>query len=540
MTLLRISAALAALLATGAASADNISLRLAYADGRSGAVFSARHAEIGDFALTPDVRGESAGAQWRVVARDAQGAILHQVTVAGAQQRHVEAFNPATGAIDISATVRQASGTFEVSLPFDSATASVEVVPVQAASARGGKSATVAAAAIAPAALARFDRATLVKLAASSRSARAAAVASTTNATTILSTGPAATRMDYVFIGDGYTAAEMGKWHTDAKKVIDGFLADPLFAANRNALNIRRVDVVSNQSGVDEPDKGIYRDTALDAAFNCYNIDRLLCVDTDKVHDVVGSVLAPDERDVIVVVANSTRYGGSGGEVATLSMATQSIEIALHEIGHTAFSLADEYDYGTCSLDGEPGEPDVTMNATRTVKWRGLISGSTPVPTAAGVYPNGTVGVFQGAQYCTSGKYRPTENSRMRTLGYPWHAVNEGAARKVFAQYSGGGSGVTQTGTVAAGGSINIPNVNPGWIRAAAGNISLQLNGKAGTSYQLYLYQYGDSGWVQVASSAGGTSSPAISYSADAGYYYAMATAVSGGAYTLTYSYTRP
>lgn len=113
--------------------------------------------------------------------------------------------------------------------------------------------------------------------------------------------------MDYVFVGDGYTAAEMTKWRADAQKVIDGFLADPLFAANRVTMNVRRVDVASNQSGVDEPDKGIYKDTVMDGAFNCYNIDRLLCVNSTKVYDVVGSVLAPDERDVIIVISNSTR-----------------------------------------------------------------------------------------------------------------------------------------------------------------------------------------------------------------------------------------
>jgi len=534
MNHLRITAALAALLAAGAASADNISLRLSYADGRNGAVFSARHAEIGSFALTPDVRSQSAGAQWRVVARDAQGAILHEVTVAGSQQRHVEVFNPRTGAIDIAETVRQPSGSFEVSMPFDSATASIEVLPVQASSAKG------MSAAVAAAPLARFDRAALAKLAGTSRTARTAALTPAATATTILSTGPAAARMDYVFVGDGYTAAEMDKWHTDAQKVIDGFLADPLFAANRANMNVRRVDVASNQSGVDEPDKGIYRDTAMDAAFNCYNIDRLLCVDNDKVQDIVGSVLAPDERDVIIVVANSTRYGGSGGQVATLSMATQSIEIALHEIGHTAFGLADEYDYGTCSLNGEPAEPDVTMNGTRSVKWRGLISASTPVPTSAGAYPNGTVGVFQGAQYCASGKYRPTENSRMRMLGYPWHAVNEGAATKVFAQYTGGG-GITQTGVLATGGVAYAPSAAPGWVQAAAGVFTLNLSGKVGTNYQVSLYQWGANGWAQVATSQGTSPNKTLTYNAPAGYYYAMVSAVTGsGAYSLTYSYTKP
>jgi len=106
-----------------------------------------------------------------------------------------------------------------------------------------------------------------------------------------MESGPANVRMDYVFIGDGYTAAQIGKWRTDAKKVIDGFLADPLFAANRASINVRRVDVASNQSGVDEPDQGVFRDTAMDGNFNCFNIDRLLCVDEGKVREFVGSVL---------------------------------------------------------------------------------------------------------------------------------------------------------------------------------------------------------------------------------------------------------
>ncbi|MYM31384.1 hypothetical protein GTP58_23890 [Duganella sp. CY15W] len=532
-----IAAALAGLLAAGAASADTIALRLAFTEGRNGATFTARHVQVGNFALSPDVRKGAAGTQWRVVARDATGAVLHEVTVASGRQRHIEAFNPATGAIEVADTVPQQEGMFEVSMPFDADTASIEVLPVQAA-VTGARSAAIATAAVP---LAQFSRADLLKLNAPSKAMRAALAPSAT-ATTIVNNGAAATHMDYVFVGDGYTAAEMNKWHADAQKVIDGFLADPLFAANRSAMNVRRVDVASNQSGVDEPDRGIYRDTAMDAAFYCYNIDRLLCVNSDKVYNIVGSVLAPDERDIIIVVANSTRYGGSGGEIATLSMATQSIEIALHEIGHTAFGLADEYDYGTCSLSGEPGEPDVSMNGTRNVKWGSLIASSTAVPTGLGAYPNGTVGVFQGAQYCPSGKYRPTENSRMRTLGYPWHAVNEGAARKVFAQYGGSApGGVTQTGTLANGGFAYAPSASPGWVQAGAGNFSLQLSGPANTNFQLYLYKFMANGWVQVAASTGATSSESISYNGAAGYYYAMVNSVSGGgAYTLTYSFPKP
>ena len=48
---------------------------------------------------------------------------------------------------------------------------------------------------------------------------------------------------------------------------------------------------------------------------------------------------------VVIVVVNSTVYGGSGGSVGTYSLAGGATEIAIHEMGHTAFGLADEYPY---------------------------------------------------------------------------------------------------------------------------------------------------------------------------------------------------
>jgi hypothetical protein len=535
MALLRNSLALFALVAAGAAQADNISLRIGFTEGRSGAEFKPLHAEVGKFAVTPNVRQGATGDQWVVVAKDAQGRVLHEVSVNNGLRRHVETFDPRSGAIEHSSSVTQREGSFEVSLPFDAATASVEVLPK-----RAGDVNTKSAAA-APSSLARFDRSTLEQALGNAKAARSAMLAATpaATATTILNNGSSATHMDYVFIGDGYTAAEMDKWRADAQKVINGFLADPLFNANRASMNIHRVDVASNQSGVDEIDKGIYRDTAMDAEFACYNIERLLCVNNTKATNIAGSVLAPDARDVVVVIANSTRYGGSGGAVATLSMHAQSIEVALHEIGHTAFALADEYEYGSCSTSSEPTEVNVSLNGTRSVKWGGLISGSTAVPTGLGVYPNGTVGTFVGAQYCGSGKYRPTENSRMRTLGYPWHAVNEGAVQKVFAKYTG--TGVTQTGSLASGGSAYAPSAAPGYVSAGAGTITLKLSGPANADFDLFLFKWSNNAWVKVAASEGNTSTESISYNGSAGYYYAQVKSYSGsGTYSLTYAFPKP
>lgn len=520
----------AALLALAAnlAHADTLSLRVSYSDGPRGVAFVPVRAEVGAFGLTPDIaKADNSADYWMVVARDAEGRVLHHVSVPDGTRRHVEAFDPKSGNVVRSEVVRQASDVFEVSLPFDADTASVDVLAASTSRNPLASSTT---------ALAHFDRSTLNGLVQSSRPMNEIS-AVTATATTILNNGSPSNHMDYVFVGDGYTAAEMAKWRSDAQSVINGYLADPLFNANRSSMNVYRVDVASNQSGVDEPDKGIYKDTAMDGYFYCSNIDRLLCVNYNKVLNIVGSVLQPDQRDVIIVVSNSTRYGGSGGQIATLSMSTQSIEVALHEIGHTAFGLADEYDYGTCSLGSEPSEPDVTRNATRSVKWGDLIAASTQVPTPVGAYANGTVGVFQGAQYCPSGKYRPTENSRMRSLGYPWHAVNERVARSVFARYAST-SGTSQTGTLANGASAFAPSASPGYVQTGAGTITGQLTGPSSADFDLYLYKWNGSAWAKVASSEGSTSSESISYSAAAGYYYFEIKSYSGsGNYTLQYKF---
>lgn len=523
--------AIAALLALagGVVHADTISLRVSYTDGARGVDFVPVHAEIGQFGLTPDIPRAQDGDYWLVVARDAKGRTLHQVTVPDGTRRQVEAFDPRTRKVVRSEVVRETGDVFEVSLPFDAETASIDVLPMS--SARNTLQGSAAA-------FAHFDRQTLEGLVGASRPMRDSVTAAAASAATIVNNGSPSNHMDYVFVGDGYTAAEMAKWRSDAQAVINGYMADPLFNANRASMNVYRVDIPSNQSGVDEPDKGIYKDTAMDGYFYCANIDRLLCVNYTKVLNIVGSVLQPDQRDVIIVVSNSTRYGGSGGQVATLSMSSQSIEVALHEIGHTAFGLADEYDYGSCQ-SGEPTEQNVTRNGTRSVKWGDLISASTPVPTPAGAYANGVVGVFQGAQYCPSGKYRPTENSRMRTLGYPWHAVNERVARAVFARYAGTPpTGTTQTGTLASGGSARAPTASPGYVQAGAGAITGQLTGPAGTDFDLFLYKWNGSAWGQVAKSDGSSSSESISYNGSAGYYYFEIKSYSGaGNYTLQYRF---
>ena len=98
--------------------------------------------------------------------------------------------------------------------------------------------------------------------------------------------------------------------------------------------------------------------------------------------------------DMIIVIVKTTIYGDSVGNIAVFSLATNANEIGLHEMGHTAFGFADEYEYYASSGSGEtghdrytgsePSRPNVTINTNRvTNKWLNLILTSTPMPTTS-------------------------------------------------------------------------------------------------------------------------------------------------------------
>jgi len=104
----------------------------------------------------------------------------------------------------------------------------------------------------------------------------------TWSVTTVVDNGPVTNRLDVVIVGDGYTDLDLPGYATDVANVIAGFFDDEPLDAYASYFNVHRVDVISNESGVDEPDSGIYRDTALDMRYDCDGIARLLCINVSK------------------------------------------------------------------------------------------------------------------------------------------------------------------------------------------------------------------------------------------------------------------
>ncbi|MGQ7753693.1 M64 family metallopeptidase [Streptomyces sp. WC2508] len=238
-------------------------------------------------------------------------------------------------------------------------------------------------------------------------------------------TGPSDDRLDIVIIGDGYTADQQGDFHADATAKWADITALEPYRSYQGLFNVWTVDAVSNESGISgDPGADTVKDTALGSYFWCSDIERLICTDIDKVAAYAAKAPA---ADLVVVIANSTKYGGAGysgllaegrpfNGVSTLSSdhASSSL-IAAHEIGHSVGLLDDEYtypEYGTWT-GGEPGginsttytAAQLTENQAKWYRWLGQ---SDPA--------GGTVGTFEGSAYYPVGLNRPTESSIMREL----------------------------------------------------------------------------------------------------------------------------
>ena len=252
---------------------------------------------------------------------------------------------------------------------------------------------------------------------------------------TIINNGNAANRVDIAILGDGYTSAEMQKYKDDVQSLMARFFNEDPFSEYRNLFNVHRVDVISSQSGADHPERSVFVNTALDAAYNCAGIQRLICVNLGTVNTILGNSVSPAQRDIVFVIVNDTEYGGSGGSVAVTSTNVRVLELILHELGHSFGLLADEYGGPpppNCNNTIEPSAVNATKATERSlIKWNHWIDESTAIPTVT--TSAGVPGLYQGAAYCDAGLYRPTFGSRMRFSDHPYEQINtEQLIRRIY------------------------------------------------------------------------------------------------------------
>jgi hypothetical protein len=199
--------------------------------------------------------------------------------------------------------------------------------------------------------------------------------------------GPASEKLDIVILGDGYTAAEMGKFQKDAKRMADVLLSHEPFLKRKADINIRAVETPSQVSGVAKPHPGVFKRTALSAHYGSFDSERyVLSYDNQTIRDVASAV----PYDCMVILVNERTYGGGGiyNLYTTVSVDNLFGEyIMVHEFGHHLGALADEYYTSSVSYEApkitvEPWEVNITALLDRNnLKWKDLVEAGTPIPT---------------------------------------------------------------------------------------------------------------------------------------------------------------
>jgi hypothetical protein len=295
-------------------------------------------------------------------------------------------------------------------------------------------------------------------------------------------------KLDFLIIGDGYAAAERGKFEKDARRLAGILFETEPFKSRRADFNIWAICPTSEESGITKPSSGIYRRSPLGATYDAFGSERYILTFENRAFREIAS-WAPYEFAEILV--NNATYGGGGifglyGTVAADSFWAPYIFV--HEFGHHLAGLADEYytsdvPYTPLAEKVEPWEPNVTaLLDPSALKWGSLVAPGTPLPTPwskeafegysremqdrhrqlrkekrpeseidalfieereredkmlrEGEYA-AKVGAFEGANYEEKGYYRPQTNCIMFTRSGFFCQVCRMALSRVMDLYSG-------------------------------------------------------------------------------------------------------
>ncbi len=284
---------------------------------------------------------------------------------------------------------------------------------------------------------------------------------------TIMENGPSSDKVDLVIVGDGYRKADMEKFLKDARHFNDVMFSTHPFKEHKGDFNVRAIEVISRDSGIDKPDKNIWKSTALGTRYNTFGSARYVLTDENRaLRDIIDHV----PYDFVLILLNDNRYGGGGIYNLYSTCYTRSDSpglewqmdyVYVHEFGHCFGGLGDEYYSSQVAYNDfypkgvEPWEPNLTALADPAhLKWKQFVDPGVPLPTpwdktrydslerergkldrlAPDYYTKreplvqaeqkilkesayaGKVGAFEGGGYASEGIYRPAIDCRMFSL----------------------------------------------------------------------------------------------------------------------------
>jgi len=277
--------------------------------------------------------------------------------------------------------------------------------------------------------------------------------------------GEPAEKVDLLVMGDGYTREEAAKFRSDVARLVDELFSVEPWQSRKKDFNVWAITVDSENSGISDPRRGIWRNTPLGLSFNAFDLDRYVLTFRNR---ELREFAAQAPYDTLMMLFNGRKYGGGGIFNLWATCASDSSEspyVFIHELGHSFAGLADEYYTSQVAYEEfvspgvEPWEPNITalLDPSR-LKWRDLVGDGVPIPTpwkkgayeklsidyqkkraellsqknpedeleqlyqdSAGTFSElfradeheGMIGAFEGAGYQAEGLFRPAINCMM-------------------------------------------------------------------------------------------------------------------------------
>lgn len=206
--------------------------------------------------------------------------------------------------------------------------------------------------------------------------------------------------LDIVLLPEGYTAPDLGLFARDAAAIASSLVAWDVIAPVASRVRVLAVNVVSTEPLSSD---GAPRATS----FKLKRLAERLLAPGDPGAVEKAAKQAAKHPLAVVIVANTARYGGSGGEACVTTNGPEGLtHVLLHEFSHTAFGLGDEYDSdGAARWDGrEPSEPNLTKEPSPArAKWSRLAGAldaeNLPVGTYEGGHAGFTTGIFRPVKH---------------------------------------------------------------------------------------------------------------------------------------------
>jgi hypothetical protein len=283
----------------------------------------------------------------------------------------------------------------------------------------------------------------------------------------VMINGPIEKKVDILILGDGYAKEDIEKFRKDVKHFSEQLFSYQPFKKHKNDFNVRAMEVISDNSGIDIPDQNVWKHTALGTTYNTFGSARYVLTEENRtLRDIADT--AP--YDFMTILVNDNRYGGGGIFNLYTTCFTKPTKagqewemdyVYVHEFGHCFGGLGDEYYSSQVSYVDfypkgvEPWEPNVTRASTKeNIKWGSFVASDTPIPTpwqkaqfdsietmrgkldrlasdyydkreellksSSGILKNprwaGMVGAFEGSGYTSNGVYRPSLDCKMFSL----------------------------------------------------------------------------------------------------------------------------